>query len=261
MIDIELYESKHTEKYAVQLHSHPTFQVLFVIDGIGSISLNGQQTDLHKNDVVLIMPDAPHEVASDAQLTLLILSFEASSVDHYERLVQEIDLFQRSFILQLSDYTSMELKILLRKMLYLGQKNDALSKWTKHVHLQEILLLLAKSRQASQHEDANALRAERIRQYIQGNYYEPLSARDIANNMGVSIRYADDIFKENFQQTPMQYLTEVRIGVAQRLLLESDKDVAAICFEIGYESLPSFYRAFRKMVGMSPNQFRKTHQS
>ncbi len=55
----------------------------------------------------------------------------------------------------------------------------------------------------------------------------------------------------------MQYLTHIRIEHAKRLLLDSDKEIVTICFEVGYETLSTFYRSFKKEVEMTPNQYRQ----
>jgi len=60
--------------------------------------------------------------------------------------------------------------------------------------------------------------------------------------------------------TPMHYLTEVRMELAQKLLVQTDKDIASICFEIGFETLSSFYRTFKKYTQASPNTYRKIHR-
>ncbi|UQX55052.1 AraC family transcriptional regulator [Cytobacillus pseudoceanisediminis] len=45
------------------------------------------------------------------------------------------------------------------------------------------------------------------------------------------------------------------------MLLQSDQDIVSICFEVGYETLSTFYRTFRNLVGISPNKFRLSSQS
>ena len=52
----------------------------------------------------------------------------------------------------------------------------------------------------------------------------------------------------------------MRISVAKKLLAETDKDILSVCFEIGYESLSTFYRTFKRYVQMSPNQYRNRHR-
>ncbi|MCZ8511954.1 AraC family transcriptional regulator [Paenibacillus filicis] len=260
MSGIHLYESKHQESYALRIHHHPNFQFLYVIEGTGSLLLNGRSHPLGQDHAVLIQPYTEHAVSSDAQLTVLVLAFDDGMP--YEPACSETPrpLFAESELLRLNAFSANELRLLLRKLLYEQSQKDPLSGLQMKLYVQELLLLLARARGATQAADANALRAERIHSYIDLRYYEPLTADDLAFKLGVGTRHANNIFKERYGITPMQYLTEARIRVAKKLLVESDKDIVSICFEVGYESVPTFYRAFKNTVGLSPNKFRQQHQ-
>lgn len=120
---------------------------------------------------------------------------------------------------------------------------------------------MARSKNASSITNANDLRADRIRSYIEAHYYEMISQADLAARMGIDIRRLNDAFKAQYRMTPMQYLTEVRMGVAKRLLAETNKDVVSICFEVGYVSLATFYRTFKNIVHQSPNQYRSAQKA
>src|SRR5690606_11019190 len=100
------------------------------------------------------------------------------------------------------------------------------------------------------------LRTETIQSYIDTHYYEPLTANDIADKLGISVRYVNTIFKETYQKTPIQYLMEIRVERAKKLLRQTDKEIITICFEVGYETLSTFYRAFKNATNMSPKQYR-----
>ena len=56
---------------------------------------------------------------------------------------------------------------------------------------------------------------------------------------------------------PMQYLANWRIQLGTRLLRESNRSVATIALDVGYESEAAFSRAFKRMVGMPPAAWRK----
>lgn len=64
-------------------------------------------------------------------------------------------------------------------------------------------------------------------------------------------------FKQVFHQTPHQYLTALRIQHAQKLLLQTDHSVTEICYIVGFESLGSFSKLFRRHVGVSPERYRR----
>lgn len=260
MSGIHLYESKHQESYELRIHHHPNYQLLYAIEGEGSIILNGGKHPLEQDNAVLILPYAEHAVSSDSNLTLLVLAFDAESFQTPVHLEADPPLFTQSELLRLSTFSANELRLLLRKLLFEQGQKDALSGLAMRIYVQEILLLLARARGTTQAADANSLRAERIRNYIDLHYYESLTAEDLAYKLGVGVRHANNIFKESYGMTPVQYLTESRIRVAKKLLIETDKDIVSICFEVGYESLPTFYRAFKNTVGLSPNKFRQQHR-
>lgn len=257
MGDIYLYESRHQESYALNVHHHPYYQLLYGIEGNGQIALNGETRVLGQDHAVLIVPQEEHAVSSTTHLTLLVLAFDAASFAGPIPLASGQSLFPRSVHLQLSGFQATELRLLLRKLLFEQRQTEPLSGMATQIYIQELLLLLARAGRQTAAADANGLRAERIRAYIDQRYYEPLTAEDLAQQLSVGVRHANNIFKEQYQLTPMQYLTETRIRIACKLLVETDKDIVSICFEVGYESLPTFYRAFKNTVGVPPNQYRQ----
>lgn len=63
-------------------------------------------------------------------------------------------------------------------------------------------------------------------------------------------------FKATFGETPHRYLQRRRVERAMFLLRESDQSVTQICFEVGFNSLGTFSRTFREIVGVSPSIYR-----
>lgn len=257
---IRLYEKKHQESYAMHLHEHNNYQILYALEGAGVIQLDDARYEIKQDYAAVIFPRMNHAAASETHLTLLVLEFDEDLfADESASYWREVS-FRQSEVLKLNLFLAGELRILLRKLLFEQRQNKEISSWAMRIYLLEVLLLLAKAKEAAPVTDANAFRAERIRQYIDSHYYLPLTLEHIAQQLGVSSRHASGIFKEKYQMTPMQYLAEVRIGAAKKLLLETDMDIISVGFEVGYESLPTFYRVFKKHVMMSPSQYRLQHR-
>lgn len=74
--------------------------------------------------------------------------------------------------------------------------------------------------------------------------------------MGVSRKHLTQVFKQQYQITPSEYLNQVRIAVA-REMLQSGTDIADAAGMAGYESLSEFYDHFRRETGMTPAKYRK----
>jgi AraC-like DNA-binding protein len=94
------------------------------------------------------------------------------------------------------------------------------------------------------------------RTYIQRNYKHPISLAQVAHHVALSPNYLATLFKKQFNRTIIDFLTEVRIEEAKRLLGEKDRKIADIADEVGYHSPYYFSRAFKKETGQSPKAFR-----
>jgi AraC family transcriptional regulator of adaptative response / methylphosphotriester-DNA alkyltransferase methyltransferase len=91
------------------------------------------------------------------------------------------------------------------------------------------------------------------------NYDKRLFLRELASQVGVSSYHLNRTFKDKEGVTPRLYIEKFRIDKAKELLLSTTSTNTEVCFQIGYESLSSFYKAFQKHVGYSPKEFRCRH--
>ncbi len=259
-IGIDVYESKHRDGDVVDVHDHDVYQILYALDGEGRVVLEGRAHETSRDHVIFIAPGAAHAVVSETRLTLLVLAFDAAAVDALRTLEPAIaSSFVRSFVHKPGPVQIGEWRAALRKLLHEAGRadQDPFGGSAAKLTLMTVLHLLARSVRAPTAADANALRAERIRAYIDAHFFQPFSLDTLAAKMGISSRYVNEIFKERYGTTPVRYLTEVRIDLARKLLAETEKDIVSVCFEVGYDTLSTFYRTFKNIVRLSPNQFRQ----
>ena len=85
----------------------------------------------------------------------------------------------------------------------------------------------------------------------------PWSVDALAHEVGLSRSTLHDRFVLYLGQPPIQYLASWRIQLGARLLRESNRNVATIALDVGYDSEASFSRAFKRMLGMPPAAWRK----
>ncbi|MDL4840257.1 AraC family transcriptional regulator [Aquibacillus rhizosphaerae] len=257
---IRLYESNHVEGDSVHEHHHHIYQLLYALDGEGKVVLDGTHFDFQQDNVAVIVPFSEHSIISDNKLTVLVLAFDKSCL---EQSIQEdllFTFFDDTKLIKLNPFDGSTIRQLLRKMLYEQSHGDSINFVAMKIFLSELLLKLARSQKQPEVFDANVLRAERLRNYIDTHYFENINADDLSEKLAVSTRHINTIFKERYHVTPIQYLTEVRIGLAKNMLIDSDNDIASICFEVGFESLSTFYRAFKNSTDISPNKYRTAYK-
>lgn len=87
------------------------------------------------------------------------------------------------------------------------------------------------------------------------------SLEEIAKKVGMSRTSFAQQFKRLVGNTPMEYLTEWRMSLAYSKLQLSKDSILAIALDIGYQSEAAFSRAFKKVIGQSPNEIRKAYQA
>jgi AraC-like DNA-binding protein len=261
MNGIHLYESKHRDGNVILEHHHEQHQFLYALDGKGVVTLDGHRMEFEQNSAVVIVPYSRHSIVSNTKLTVLVLAFDENLLDGAVREQLLHTEFGCSKLIKLGKMGDNELRQMLRKMLFQQSQGAALNELALPIYLSELLLVLVRNEAASQLHNVNTQRAERLRHYIDTHYFEIFGSHDIAVKLGVSARHINNIFKEQYAVTPLQYLTEVRMELAKKMLAETDKDISSVCFEVGFESLSTFYRTFRHSSGKSPNLYRKLHQN
>lgn len=105
--------------------------------------------------------------------------------------------------------------------------------------------------------DAMAQRTvDEIRHFIRVNYTKPLTVQQIASAAHLSAAYVCTLYKRVTGSTINQYLTEVRMEAACRLLRESDLSIQTISQKIGYQDFRYFKQLFQKSLGVSPQSYR-----
>lgn len=107
----------------------------------------------------------------------------------------------------------------------------------------------------------NAKRIDRVKQWIVANLEGDTCLDDIAAHIGMSPKSFSRFFRKNTGKTFIQYVNELRIGLACRLLAQSDSRVSEICYASGFQNLSNFNRRFMDSKGLSPQEFRKRYRA
>ncbi|WP_165763753.1 AraC family transcriptional regulator [Halalkalibacter urbisdiaboli] len=101
----------------------------------------------------------------------------------------------------------------------------------------------------------------RATHFIQLHYQNYVTVDDIAVASGLSKYYLIKRFRETMNMTPNQYLTKVRLEHAVHLLKQTNFTIKEIAIKVGYSNDNYFNKVFKKVVGISPGEFRQNKQS
>ena len=107
-------------------------------------------------------------------------------------------------------------------------------------------------------EESNR-RLLRARDAMDRTYAEPLDVPALARIARVSEAHFIRTFRATFGETPHRYLQRRRVERSMFLLRETDRSVTDICLDVGFNSLGTFSRTFRDIVGVSPLAYRRSN--
>ncbi len=97
---------------------------------------------------------------------------------------------------------------------------------------------------------------KKVRDYIDGNYTEDIALQDIAGSFGYSDVYFCKLFKQNFGVNFITFLNEYRMDRAKELLADPMINIKDVSTKAGYRDANYFTRIFKRMVGMTPSDYR-----
>ena len=103
-------------------------------------------------------------------------------------------------------------------------------------------------------------RIKKMMDFVQENYSEPITAKDIADAAGISVREGSRCFKRCIGMSPVEHLTEYRILMAARMLAESGKAIIEVSENCGFSSPSYFGKVFRERIGQTPKEYRALAQ-
>ncbi|GHA58264.1 transcriptional regulator MelR [Photobacterium aphoticum] len=94
-------------------------------------------------------------------------------------------------------------------------------------------------------------------EYIASHHDSALTAKEVADHVGLHMNYAMGIFQRVMQMTIKQYTTAMRINHARALLSDTEKTILDIALTVGFNSSSRFYDIFQAYLGVTPKQYRQ----
>ncbi|MDR0891111.1 MAG: AraC family transcriptional regulator [Mediterranea sp.] len=119
---------------------------------------------------------------------------------------------------------------------------------------------LASSSFTHNHVSEFDIRLDKVIAYIRKNYQRPIYMPDAAAIVNMSISSFSRFIRKHTSKSFVRFLTDIRLGIAARFLLETDDNIADISFKCGFTNLSNFNRSFKQAKGMTPTLFRKNYK-
>lgn len=103
-------------------------------------------------------------------------------------------------------------------------------------------------------------RVQKVQRYIAAHYKEEIRLNFLADMIGMTPVSFSRFFHLRTGKTLSDYIIDIRLGFATRLLVDSSRTIAEICYDCGFNNLSNFNRLFRRKKGCSPKEFRENYR-
>ena len=118
---------------------------------------------------------------------------------------------------------------------------------------------LATSSYAKVEVESDSRRVLKVKNYIAKNYMDEIRLNTLADIVGMSPSAFSRFFKLHTGRNLSDYIIEMRLGYASRMLVDTARSIAEISFQSGFNNLSNFNRIFKKKKGCSPSEFRENY--
>lgn len=193
-------------------------------------------------------------IIKDTRPDIVVTDIKMPVYTGLEIIAKTLESGMKPYFLITSAYTDFEYT---RQAMRLGV-NDFLPKPIDRKELNEALGLIIKKAGKSRNNDTMVSSLVRnICKYIEEHYAEKLSLESISEQFYISPNYFSALFKKEMKVNFVEYLTEVRMREAEKLLSVSGYTIAEVAEMTGYRDASHFTANFAKKYGMTPSAWRK----
>lgn len=227
-----------------------------VISGQIRITTNQQEYVLSEGDVAIVFPNQPHGYRTDKHSRILLALFDPVFIgDYADDLVTHVP--DHPVVPQ--SQAPPHLTQLLHTLhdLYEARGDNRLIKAYTSVVMGNLFPLLSLKRREINKDLAMV---QKLLVYLDTHFLEPISLDALSKELGISKFMVSRIFSEQLHISFRDYVNGRRAALAQAMLQSTSHQVTDIAFDCGFNSLRSFYRAFKKEYGVTPNEFRRNGQ-
>ena len=104
--------------------------------------------------------------------------------------------------------------------------------------------------------ESESRRVQKIKQFIGAHYASELRLEDLAGMVGMAPSAFSRFFKQHTGRTLVEYIIDIRLGNAARMLVDTTDSISEICYACGFNNLSNFNRSFKARRGYTPRDFR-----
>ncbi len=272
------FNIRHDQKpyFSTTWHYHPELELVYTIKGEGVRLIGDNISTFAPGDIVLVGANLPHvwrcneeyfQNNPDLQAEAIVLQFRPECLGRYLLNLPEAYLIPKLFEkaksgLLITGEAKTRLEPLLRAAVHATDLDRV-------ILLLSILKIISEASEVqpitSQHHafkqsnESDVQRINKVYTYTMSNYKKDISLEEIAAITNLSVTSFCRYFKLITKRTYYDFLIEIRISQACRLLIEDKLLIEVICFDCGFNNVSNFYRHFKKITKLTPLEYKRKY--
>jgi AraC-like DNA-binding protein len=271
------YSARHdiAPNFGTVWHYHPELELHYVIRGEGVRLIGDNVSNFSSGEVIFMGENLPHtwrcgeeyfQGQPDREVEAIVIHFlpdclgqVVSSPEGYllPRLFEKAKsglLIQGEARQTVAGLMRAALRAVnLERIIILLQILKILSE------TEEVQLIASPHRSANAINETDNIRLNKVWTYTLSNYRKEITLEEIAEVGNLSVTSFCRYFKLITKKTYYDFLIEIRISHACRLLVENKLPTEVVCFECGFNNVSNFYRHFKKVTGLTPLVYKKKY--
>ena len=256
------------EVYSV-IHAHKNYELNLMTSGSGKRIVGNNISSFENNDLILIGPDLPHnrellESEKSNPPECLILSISENLVNNNLIQIQELESIRKLFERALSGlvFKGEGIKLIEQQMMQLEELQGCES----YIAMIKLLVSLTEFKEQeilsltpeftlSNYKDLDQVKT--VYDFVLRNIQDKISLDTVAGLLHMAPGSFCRFFKKRTGKSFLQYVKDIRISIASSLLSNTEKPIAQISLESGYNNLANFNFYFKSIMKMTPSEYRK----
>lgn len=237
-------------------HSHSCTELFYCVRGIGQFIINNETFPVGSNDLIIVNSDTEHTEISYPTNPLEYIVLGVSNINFNLDNTSN----QGWLALNFSNYNDDIVNLLTELLHELQYKRR---NYERIVSLLIDIIFVKITRHAESTFEKVGKKysnkeCDTIKRYIDLNFQDKITLDDLANMVHLNKFYLSHRFTEVYNMSPINYLFHVRIKESKYLLTQTNYSVSQISQILGFSSPSYFSQHFRKKVGVSPSQHKKS---
>jgi AraC-like DNA-binding protein len=256
-------------------HFHPQYQIFLVLEGTGTRFIGDHIKQFSPGDLVFLGPNLPHLWRSDKQYfemnmglnthgIVVYFTEECLGQGFFEKLEMASikQLFEKSKRgIELSAKTRDAIEIQMKEIVHKTGFDLVLSLLSilNEISHSHDLLMLSSIGYTNNFKVSETSRMQKVHDFVMNNFQRNIELEEVARLANMSPSAFCRYFKARANKTFFDFISEIRIGHACKLLIDENLSVTQISYQSGFNTLSNFNRQFKAITGKSPVQYQKEY--